>query len=394
MLKNMNLLPWLQSIAVVGLLLGTWSSSSAQEGLFNVDDLDRQSDIIVVGTLVGGADGQLSLSVDRVIKGKPSLGPNLSVAWTPMNGGGCDTALPATPTHAIWFLKRTSDGSIELAPFLNSQSCHLSTSDYVISAGPINGSLSYQSSDTSKYKLAIELASALMNSSTVPLAVQRYPGIFGGINSAQSETIGQLLESSSSEPVRKIGQMRRISAASPSGLDLLTADALQVMQSRSNSAVDSSESSQTRDALLVTEAITEIHSTSLRTVSVLAEIASNQNQDIQVRRAASRVLRNIHTAPAVVAMAALIDDPDSLISMYALSALACYANSVPVLDDTVPGHNVDLNKDGPLKTPDMLAHFVIGPMESNGPAIKTYWKQWWQNHQASIIGSAGCCFAN
>lgn len=83
MLKRMNLRPWLQSITIVGFLLGAAISGSAQEGLFSVGGLDMLSQLIVVGTISGGADGQLSLAVDRVIKGPASLAPNLTVAWTP-----------------------------------------------------------------------------------------------------------------------------------------------------------------------------------------------------------------------------------------------------------------------------------------------------------------------
>jgi hypothetical protein len=139
MFKRMNRRPWLQSIAVVGFLLGASSSSSAQDGLFSVGNLDTLSQLIVVGTISGGADGQLSLVVDRVIKGPASLGPNLTVAWTPMHNNECDTAPPTASTHAIWFLENASDGSIKFARFMNSQPCHPSRSDYVTPAVPLNG---------------------------------------------------------------------------------------------------------------------------------------------------------------------------------------------------------------------------------------------------------------
>jgi hypothetical protein len=388
MLKQIELRPWLRFITVVGFLIATWSCCPAQDGLFSVGDLDRMSNLIVVGTLTGGVDHQLSISIDRVIKGSAESEPNIKVVWVPGNGGDCETTPPTSPSHAIWFLQKASDGTIEFVPGMFTQRCYPGNPDYAIPAGPISGSLSYQSSDPVTYKLAVELASTLMNSTTVPRALQRYSGIFSGLDSKHSDIIGQLLENSPTEPVKRIGHLRRIIAASPAGLDLLASDALTIMQSRSNSTASAS-AIQTRDKLQLTEAISQINNTSARTITVLAEIASNPNQDLQVRIAASRALRNIHTASAVVAMAPLIDDPDSLISMYALSALACYANAIPVMDDTIPGHNINLNNDGPLKTKETLANFVMGPMESNAQAIKTYWKQWWQAHQASVLQAAG-----
>jgi hypothetical protein len=136
------------------------------------------------------------------------------------------------------------------------------------------------------------------------------------------------------------------------------------------------------------DAISEIHNTSARAIAVLAQIATNKDQDLQIRRAASRVLRNIHSAQAVLAIAPLVDDPDPLISTYALSAFACYANAVPVLDDTVPGHNLNLNRQGPLKSKDTLAHLVMSPMGSDAPETKAYWQHWWENHESSIQQAA------
>ena len=89
-----------------------------------------------------------------------------------------------------------------------------------------------------------------------------------------------------------------------------------------------------------------------------------------------------------MAAAPLIDDPDPLISTYALSTLACFANAVPVLDDTVSGHKVDLNRQGPFKSKDTLAHFVLGSMGSEAQQTKAYWQQWWASHQSSIQQAA------
>ena len=51
MFKRMNLRPLLPSIAVVGFILGSASSGSAQDGLFSVGNLDTLSQLIVVGTI-------------------------------------------------------------------------------------------------------------------------------------------------------------------------------------------------------------------------------------------------------------------------------------------------------------------------------------------------------
>lgn len=389
MFKRMNLRPLLPSIAVVGFILGSASSGSAQDGLFSVGNLDTLSQLIVVGTINGGADGQLSLTVDRVIKGPASLGPNLSVAWMPKQSNECDTAPPAASIHAIWFLEKASDGSIEFARFMNSQPCHPSSPDYVTPAGPLNGGFFYGSSDRPRYKLAVELASALVNSTTVPVVIQHCgPGIFIGLSTTEAEGIAELLEGASDERVRMIGQLTMIRAGGPAGLELLASRFLNLAQTPLVGAASNPENSVATYKWQLAQAISGIRSTSARTIVVLTQIATNKDQDLLVRRAASRVLRNIHSAQAVVAIAPLVDDPDPLISTYALSAFACYANAVPVLDDTVPGQNLNLNREGPLKSKDTLAHFVIGPMGSDAPEKKAYWQHWWENHESSIQQAA------
>jgi hypothetical protein len=223
----------------------------------------------------------------------------------------------------------------------------------------------------------------------MPVAVQHGgPTIFDGLNTPEGESIAQMLQGASDEGVRMIGLMTMIRAGGPTGLELLASRSLSLAQTPLVGAASNSGNSVATYKWQLAQAISEVHSTSLRTVSVLAQIATNKDQDLQVRRAASRVLRNIHSAQAVVAIAPLVDDPDPLISTYALSALACYANAVPVLDGTVPGHNVDLNREGPFKSSDTLAHFVMGPMESDAPEKKAYWQRWWENHESSIEQAA------
>ena len=271
---------------------------------------------------------------------------------------------------------------------MNSQRCNPNSPNYVIPAGPLNAGLSYKPSDTPKYKLAVELASALVNSSTMPLAVQFNTAIFVGLNSKQSAIIAQFLEGSSRDSVRMIGQMTMIRSGSPAGLEMLASQSLELEQTPLAGTAGNSGNSGVTYSGQLAEAITEIRNTDASVIPVLEQIAINKNHDLQVRRAASRVLRNIHTAQALVAIAPLIDDPDPLISTYALSAFACYANAVPVLDETVPGRNLDLNKEGPLKSSDTLAHFVIGPMGSDAPEKKAYWQHWWMKHESSIQQAA------
>ena len=185
-----------------------------------------------------------------------------------------------------------------------------------------------------------------------------------------------------------IGLTTMIRAGGPTGLELLASRSLSLAQTPLIGAASNSGNSVPTYKSQLADAMSEIHSTSPRAIAVLTQIATNRDQNLQIRRAASCVLRNIHSAQAVLAIAPLVDDPDPLISTYALSAFACYANAVPVLDDTVPGHNLNLNREGPLKSKDPLAHFVIGPMGSDAPEKKAYWQRWWENHESSIQQAA------
>lgn len=378
----------LQFFALVWVAIGGSGILSAQEGLFNVEELDRLSSIIVVGTIYGGADGQLSLAIDRVLKGTESLGAIATVTWLPSHSNGCDVASPIPPVHGIWFLQSKSDKTLQFAQFMNSQVCHPSHPDYETPAGPLQSGLSYGSNDPVKYKLAVELASALLASPSMPIAIERYPGVFGGLDSSDGEPIGKALETSSSKSVQMIGNLTLIRLGSTDGLILLKSELTKLAQTPLPAASDSTNISDAVYKSQIADAISDIHGTAPQVVSVLGTIASNSNQDIVLRRAASRALRNIHTARATVAIAPLVDDPDAAISTYAVSGLSCYANAVPVLDDDEPGRNLNLNNDGPLKTNDTLDHFVIGAMGDKAASYKSYWTQWWLGHESTIQKAA------
>jgi hypothetical protein len=385
---------WLSVLVAVCAVFAMCIYATAQEGLFDVGDLDRLSSIIVVGTISAGSNGNLSLVVDKVIKAPSAVGEYLTVEWTPSTKPGCDVSAPTAPVHGLWFLQKEKDGNYAFARFLNSQRCHPSQPNYETPAGPLNQDLSYTTTDSVEYKLAVELASAILNSPTPPKAVQLYPGIFEGLDSTKAQNIYQVLANSGNSSAQMIGDLSLIRSGSSAGVDLLASSTQQIMQTPlANAALKEGNTAATYKDLLA-RAIAGVHVRAAHTVSVLAQLANEKSTDISVRRAASRALRNIHTAQAVVAMAPLINDPDPMISTYAISTLSCFANAVPVLNDAVPGHNINLNVDGPYKTAETLEHFVIGPMGDSASVNKAYWEQWWQTNQMSIKQAATSATSN
>ncbi len=89
-------------------------------GAVPVEDLCSRSDVVATGVVrftPGGSGKSLELAPDRTWKGSLNAGAAVKVAWP----GDPGVVVIPNDYFAIWFLKRTTSGTLEIIPFAGSK---------------------------------------------------------------------------------------------------------------------------------------------------------------------------------------------------------------------------------------------------------------------------------
>lgn len=387
-------------LMLAGLNFNSTTAYCEGDGLPSVAYLSHMNDVIIVGTGSVGSRTEQSATIDihvsRVIKGKDvqsDLSIPLQIA-SPM----CSVAKDAAPVTAIWFLRYAANGQLVFGVTPKSQSCHPLASEYVIPEGGLDTQWSYPETLDAKDKLAYELAAAAYASNG------KGPAVFS-INRAVLETatdktsldIGRKLSISSNEDRAMLGRLDLVGHGDPTQLQFLSSN----VASLSTQMVNSTFSNQVAHTQptspgptyegLIAKSIERINKPDTATVQQLGNLLNTPSASLQIRLAAARALRNLHTPLAVTLLGPLLWNTNRGLRAEAIAGVACFANGMPIIDYSSPmSIGIDLNQSGPYKSDATVSHFTMGTqtIAKNEAFYLDFWQQWWTTNGVAISSDA------
>jgi hypothetical protein len=364
--------------------------------------LDRFSQVIVVGEAVLSqqttSTNLISINVSRVIKGQGIDTAKQIQVQIEVNKS-CTIAPGSGPTTAIWFLNVLSDGKWAFSDHPTDQTCHPFNSDYEMPAGDIPDTWKYSSDLPSNDKLGYELAWSIdAHAGNGPVAFVWNPHLLQGVRKRTAIDIYKRLSASTVPNVHLVGVLGLGEDGDSNAIaDLRTNMAMILSQpSRKSYTVNGREMplSYPKSAtgaspieLQIAKSIGRIVNPQDATVRQLGMLLGTQSTSPVIRASAAHALQNIHTPLALTYLAPLLNSSDRELRGYAIGALACFANAVPILDPSSANGGLDLSQDGPFKTSETISHFVLSSRSSDSSseeAYVTFWRTWWFRNQSAI----------
>jgi hypothetical protein len=386
-------------------IISSFPAASAQDGVApppaSAVYLNHPSNVIVIGTAtqILSPSNQLgvSIAVLRVLKGNSTLAGtsfNLTISEGPVR---CSISQTASPVTAVWCLDQTPEGQFVFASSPKVHVCNLLRSDFEVPDASPSGDWYYPQNASPEDKLGYELAASLeAHSGKGPLVLLKNPEALEGLTAKTKSDIYTKLAQSQISNIRTIGKLGLIRMGDPATLSEiaapvtpLTSASLQTNATQGGKPTKllygDQGTIQTYSSYIAIS-IRQIVESKDATVSAIGLLLAPGVTKSEIRRAAARALRNIHTAKAVSYLAPLLYDDDAELRVEAIGGLACFANGVPVLDPAKPDGGFDLNKPGPYKTDETMSHFAMGSstISSRETFFLTYWRSWWNNYGASI----------
>jgi hypothetical protein len=349
-------------------------------------DLAELADLIVIGTANGITQGEasvnFSLTIDRVLKGAPSLSAGtISVGWPTPPANAAQSAVGSAPagvgSTGMWFLQESPDGWA-LLPVVQGNA-PFSMTYYPSAPGPILSPYTYSASASLLDIIAAELSSAIEASNGAYIA-QFYGLQFGLIDQLNSSYVSLLFtRMSNSTPTAQqiVGLSGLIRGGSSAALT--SAD-----QSVSTFAAYAKESGillfSVRDRFRAADAVS---------VGVLGKAATDStNSTASFCEASAHALAAMHTAATLPYLAALLGDQDANIRVEAIGGIGSFANGLAMQTAANVASLAYLQypASAPYMTAETRANFVLGAqaVELNEAAYLSYWSQWWSQNRVSL----------
>jgi hypothetical protein len=373
------------------------------DGIPSVGYLDNFSSVIVVGTasLESSRDeaATINISVDRVIKGEDIPQTIRIVRLT--KARKCIIPSDSQPVHAIWFLRRVPDGSITFAITPKSQVCQPFDNDYEVPMGQLPAQWKYHSSDSSRTKLAYEIAASIdTNDETVPKVLVEVPFILNSGDTSLDSDVYKKLSKSSNKTARIVGQLGLLGDGDPKQLKDVVSDRSELnfdtslpSQIRKNGKkVNHSYGSVTSPTYVhvITYILGNIVNGDNSTVAILGSLLDAPTSSQELRLAVAKSLAKIHTPLALTLLAPLLESKDPELRADAIGGIACFANNMPIVDYRKNQAGMDLNLTGPYKSEATTDHFGWGvwTISKSEEYYLSFWKEWWSTNGSAVTASA------
>jgi hypothetical protein len=364
----------------------------------SVSFLNFISDTIVVGrgslSVLDSNSSLLTIDVDRVVKhGKVEV-PNTINIQIPTVDTSCPAVRDVTPANELFFLKETHDGELTLSVSPNSQRCNPLADGYDVPDGAIPARWAYSDQLLASDRLAYELAATIEAHNGVgPYAFVLNANILSGVSETGATYIYNTMARSHISSLRMLGTIGLVRLGDPDTLQALASapqaylnvalpSQIYVGQSLLSTPPEQRTATFEGQVILAVAAITNPNT---ETITQLSNLLS-QSTYTDLRLAAAKALRNMHTPKATYVLGPYLWDKSEDVRDEALAGVACFANAVPSIDNEKHPIPLDLNQPGSFKSSATVMHFAVGtqtirPRES---FYLEFWRQWWTSNGPKV----------
>ena len=346
-------------------------SFAGPAGIVAIGQLLRSADIVVVGTVTGVADSgtevDISLVVNRTVKGAATAGSAIGVQWLPILSPEFRGSRYSVGRTGIWFLKRTESALIVLP--VTGGAVPLADVYIGVSPDPLPSQGASDANLSSAFKLANELRAAAQNPVIEP-ATRRIlsSGAADDLDDNALQPTWENLSSSAdagSKALGWAGEIRRgqtapLTALAGAGPGAISPDALNSL----------------------TMAICQFSGNDPGAIASLGSLAKSTFPD-SLKGCAVHALRRIHTRETIAFLAAELDSPSQQMQYEAVAGIASFANGLPVqtAQNTANMSAFAIPPNSPLSTADTRKNFPSRSAFSQQPQMYiSFWKGWVTAH--------------
>ena len=344
-------------------------------GVVPVSTLILQADLIVAGDIISGSDAGsqviMDIAVVRTLKGTVEPGKIIIAQWqSPATPSF--TSRPVAKHTGLFFLGVTGTAPTIL-PVVGGD---VRSSDLYIPLphGDLPVQKTYDAGTALPDRVAAELAAAAGAVSVDDFAAGLL--YLEGLESikAASTAIYESLAVSPSPHAAAIGIAGLVRSSNPTAPGRVKSEYRAISKSVHFSHV-------------VNGICGYYHSTSPQALAALADLATDTNGEISLRRCSAHALRAVHTKDALSALRQLLDSADQTTRYEAVFGLAAFANNLPI---QLPENTANMGflksaGDGPFTTTATRSNTPSLPeFRGNETKYLTFWKQWWAEVQAKL----------
>ena len=346
-------------------------SLAGPAGIVSIGQLLRSADIVVVGTVTDVADSgsevDISLIVNRTVKGGETAGSAIGVRWLPALPPEFHGNRNSVGRTGIWFLKRTESALIVMP--VTGGAVPLADVYIAVSPDPLPSQGASDANLSSAIKLANELRAAAQNPVIEP-ATRRILSS-GAADDLDDNTLQLTWAnlSSSTDPGSKAlgwaGEIRRGQTAPLTAL------------------VDAGPGAISPDALnTLTMAICQFSGSDPGAIASLGSLAKSTFPDA-LKGCAVHALRRIHTRETIVFLVSELDSPSQQLQYEAVAGIASFANGLPVQtsQNTADMSAFAIPPNSPPSTAETRQNFPSRSIFNKQPQMYiSFWKDWVTAH--------------
>lgn len=367
------------SLVALSLLAGT----NLYGGLVapqSINDLQQQSDLILVGTTAGaavsGTTVNISIVVNRVLKGDATLaGKSIGAQWESGRLNALAATGGATKESGIWFLRQTKTTTWQVVPAVQGNA-ELNQVYVPTASGSITSSYTYSQSAAIADKLTSELGAAIENRDGSDILL--YALQIGGLDELNSPVAGQVYQrmATSTAANRKvIGLSGLIRAGNGSAIAAAASAALALSNDPST-------------GILVMSIRNSFRATDRDSVTAAGSVATDSSQDAVLREATAHALAAIHSVATLPFLATLLDDSNQNLRIEAIGGMAAFANGLAVQTsaNVASLSYLQVPDKATYKTPETVAHLALGrqAIAPNEASYRSFWKTWWAQNRSNL----------
>jgi hypothetical protein len=343
----------------------------------NIDELAKQSDAVVVGSvaerLETGDSVSFNMSLERVVQGQnvPAV-VQVTHPWTikGLHGAGSSNHISAQ-VRGLWFLKRLGTyGWDVLVP--NGQD-GMFISLFWHAAQVLPKEFQYLPGTATVDAVAFEVAAGMsVNTGMSVNARSQIPFAIGALKTPTAQAVLLKLLDSPDQPVKSATLAALMMSGYSGSLSVL---------SRLWPAINMDPSRQ----YVIDALSTWFRDQRPESVRQLVAIANTNQGSPDLRGAIIEALTSMHTGEALPFLASLLQSQDFSERMRGVTGLAWFANGCPARtpDNTASlAYLIPSGAAAPYQTEATLAHMGLqGPRTTESMAeLVTFWESWWSNH--------------
>lgn len=336
-----------------------------------VGNLVSQAQSIVVATVaqanISSGVAQMTLNVQRALKGSMLPGAVVSVAWSgpPMGPSALQRILSE---QGLFFLTADANGQWRILPVV-SGNVDVQMTYYRLPSTPRPAPYVAAKETPVVDKVLLELAWAKETGTAYQGTPIDLVGEFRHSRSQALRPIFTRFAQSASPNLRAIGLQAMIADGDVRGLVQVEAE------QRNISTAPGARS-------IFDEIKFYFGNSEPAAIAVLGRLATSTGSVSAAKDSAAAALARLHTKESIPFLAELLDSPDPAIRAYAVGGLAMFANNVPI------GSHQPAAGDWSYRTEETIAHSAMDPgrVAAREAYYIGFWKDWWAKHRTQLTG--------